>query len=185
MEKSPTMIIWVGSRNCRCLVTWFCYQMIAKPGNKTGTVSWPDQCVHESISQYSHTALDRHILSSVFQYIKIILTCRWKPIQNVVISFKRYAHSDLDYLYLLDKCGYKSSKTLGLYSLSGKRLSDKTCIKIKSQSCEEGCSNDHIKILQVDVHPFSEQRPRSGPCLMNLKDIDSNMQELYMSTCEL
>ena len=24
------------------LVTWFCYQLIAKPGNKTVTVSWPD-----------------------------------------------------------------------------------------------------------------------------------------------
>ena len=33
---------WVRSRNCGCLVTWFCYQLIAKPGNKTATVSWPD-----------------------------------------------------------------------------------------------------------------------------------------------
>ena len=32
--------IW--SRNCDCLVTWFCYQLIAKPGNKTATVPWPD-----------------------------------------------------------------------------------------------------------------------------------------------
>ena len=34
--------IWVRSRNCGCLVTWFCYQLIAKPGNKTATVPWPD-----------------------------------------------------------------------------------------------------------------------------------------------
>ena len=34
--------IWVRSRNCSCLVTWFCYQLIAKPGDKTATVSWPD-----------------------------------------------------------------------------------------------------------------------------------------------
>ena len=34
--------IWVRSRNCGCLDTWFCYQLIAKPGNKTATVSWPD-----------------------------------------------------------------------------------------------------------------------------------------------
>ena len=27
--------IWVNSRRCGCLVNWFCYQMIAKPGNKT------------------------------------------------------------------------------------------------------------------------------------------------------
>ena len=36
------MYIWVRSRNCGCLVTWFCYQLIAKPGNKTAAVSWPD-----------------------------------------------------------------------------------------------------------------------------------------------
>ena len=35
-------IIWVRSRNCHCLVTWFCYRLIAKPGNKTATVPWPD-----------------------------------------------------------------------------------------------------------------------------------------------
>ena len=34
--------IWVRSRNCGCLVTWFCYQLIAKPGNKTAAVSWSD-----------------------------------------------------------------------------------------------------------------------------------------------
>ena len=34
--------IWVRSRNCVCLVTWFCYQLIAKPGNKAAAVSWPD-----------------------------------------------------------------------------------------------------------------------------------------------
>ena len=35
-------IIWVRSGMCGCLVTWFCYQLIAKPGNKTATHSWPD-----------------------------------------------------------------------------------------------------------------------------------------------
>ena len=35
----------VRSRNCGCLVTWFCYQLIAKPGNKTAAVSWPDPYV--------------------------------------------------------------------------------------------------------------------------------------------
>ena len=33
---------WVRSRRCSCLVTWFCYQLIAKPGNKTAAPSWPD-----------------------------------------------------------------------------------------------------------------------------------------------
>ena len=36
------MCTWVRSRNCGCLVTWFCYQLIAKPGNKPAAVSWPD-----------------------------------------------------------------------------------------------------------------------------------------------
>ena len=40
-ENEPVNI-WVRSRNCGCLVTWFCYQLIAKPGNKTATVLWPD-----------------------------------------------------------------------------------------------------------------------------------------------
>ena len=38
----PGMYIWVRSRNCGCLVTWFCYQLIAKPDNKTAAVSWPN-----------------------------------------------------------------------------------------------------------------------------------------------
>ena len=45
-DEQMTMMLhiykWVRSRNCGCLVTWFCYQLIAKPGNKTATVSWPD-----------------------------------------------------------------------------------------------------------------------------------------------
>ena len=35
-------VIWVRPWNCGCLVTWFCYQLIAKPGNKSATVPWPD-----------------------------------------------------------------------------------------------------------------------------------------------
>ena len=34
--------IWVRPRRCGCLVTWFCYQLIAKPGNKTAALPWPD-----------------------------------------------------------------------------------------------------------------------------------------------
>ena len=35
-------LIWVRSRRCGCLITWFCYQLIAKSGNKTAAPSWPD-----------------------------------------------------------------------------------------------------------------------------------------------
>ena len=34
--------IWVRSLRCGCLVTWFCYHSIAKPGNKKAAPSWPD-----------------------------------------------------------------------------------------------------------------------------------------------
>ena len=37
--------IWVRSRRFACLVTWFCYHLIAKPGNKTGEPPWPDAYV--------------------------------------------------------------------------------------------------------------------------------------------
>ena len=39
------ILIWVRSWRCSRLVTWFCYHLIAKPGNKTGTPSWPDSYV--------------------------------------------------------------------------------------------------------------------------------------------
>ena len=33
--------IWVKSRRLGCLVTCFCYHLIAKPGNKTAAPLWP------------------------------------------------------------------------------------------------------------------------------------------------
>ena len=42
VDDKDLLIIWVKSWRCGCLVTWFCYQMIAKPGNKTATPSWPE-----------------------------------------------------------------------------------------------------------------------------------------------
>ena len=38
--------IWVRSQNWGCLVTWFYYQLIAKPGDKTASVPWPDSYMH-------------------------------------------------------------------------------------------------------------------------------------------
>ena len=38
----PWNCIWVRSWRWACLFTWFCYHLIAKPGNKTGAPSWPD-----------------------------------------------------------------------------------------------------------------------------------------------
>ena len=42
VRESDIYIIWVRSQNCGCLVIWFCYQLITKPGNKTAIVPWPD-----------------------------------------------------------------------------------------------------------------------------------------------
>ena len=33
-------------RSGGCLVTWFCYQLMAKPGNKTAAVLWPDPYIY-------------------------------------------------------------------------------------------------------------------------------------------
>ena len=42
MPELFDFVIWVGSWNWGYLVTWFCYQLIAKPGNKSTPVLSPD-----------------------------------------------------------------------------------------------------------------------------------------------
>ena len=37
---------------CGCLVTWFCYQMIAKPDNKTAAPSWPEPYIFFEVTQW-------------------------------------------------------------------------------------------------------------------------------------
>ena len=32
---------WIRLWRCGCLITWFCYQLIAKPGNETAAPPWP------------------------------------------------------------------------------------------------------------------------------------------------
>ena len=36
------IMMWVGSWRYGCPVAWFCYQLIAKPGNQTAITPWPD-----------------------------------------------------------------------------------------------------------------------------------------------
>ena len=58
------------SWRCSCLVTWFCYQLIAKPGNKTDAPWWPD-----------------HYAASTTGIISIMLTWRFmNMIHNRLIS---------------------------------------------------------------------------------------------------
>ena len=44
--------LWVTSRRCGCFVTWFCYQLIAKPGNKIAASSWPDSYQYTVVTYY-------------------------------------------------------------------------------------------------------------------------------------
>ena len=43
----------VRSRKRGCLVTWFCYQMITKPGNKTVASSWPEFAFNPTDNVYA------------------------------------------------------------------------------------------------------------------------------------
>ena len=55
--------IWVRSGNCGCLVTWFCYRSIAKPGNKTVAVPWPHPYIllstNDKYAQLAHVGQNK------------------------------------------------------------------------------------------------------------------------------
>ena len=61
-NKNWIMCIWVRSRNCSCLVTWFCYQLIAKP-DVTGQL------------QFRNLS---HIYWDVL-YPQMEMSCMWQP----------------------------------------------------------------------------------------------------------
>ena len=52
--------IWVGARRFGCLVTWFCYQLIAKPGNKTQPNFHDLAHMHMYICIFWHSTLKWH-----------------------------------------------------------------------------------------------------------------------------
>ena len=64
------LYIWVGSRRWGCLVTWFCYHLITKPGNKTVAPSWPDPyiCIYMYIMSmyFAVTFITYHRAASFF-----------------------------------------------------------------------------------------------------------------------
>ena len=75
--------IWVGPWMWGCLVTWSCYQLIGKPGNKTATPPWPypngflDACGY-CLGQYFvvcwHQAIiSTHLESSIIRSSVILL----------------------------------------------------------------------------------------------------------------
>ena len=61
------IFLWVRPCMCTCLVTWFCYQMTAKPGHKTGPPLWPDPYIISPVSQRQYTLLKMNGISiSIF-----------------------------------------------------------------------------------------------------------------------
>ena len=79
---SETMIvsllthIWVRSQRCGCLVTWFCYQLIAKPGNKIAAPSRPDPYTSLGLNELK-LRLD---LCNLFTHINLDFTCSHKMV---------------------------------------------------------------------------------------------------------
>ena len=87
MNQCEIVIIWVRSRNCSCLVTWFCYQLIAKPGNKTVTVSWPDPYIlfwnwTGSYNGKIFLTLTFHFFSAKHMDSHMEVWTNWLPVAN-------------------------------------------------------------------------------------------------------
>ena len=91
-------VIWVRSWNCGCLVTWFCYQLIAKPGNKTATVPWPDPYVLVNTDQVNECIMtcpnnqngglrQYRCKSSVQNVFNLYL---WLPVRKTIILWFFY-----------------------------------------------------------------------------------------------
>ena len=70
----PCTYIWVRPRNWDCLVTWFCYQLIAKPGNKTAPVPWPDPYIgiYMCTNPWHSTKQQKNMCISYWPYSRII-----------------------------------------------------------------------------------------------------------------
>ena len=78
----PSIGIWLRSRSCGCLVTLFCYQLIAKPGNKTAAVLWPDPLIWNQDE----------------------LSWTWWTVQNsrqLFTQFTRFSKANPDFIYPL------------------------------------------------------------------------------------
>ena len=73
--------LWVGSWSCGCLVTWFCYQLIAKPGNNTAA---PPCLIHV----YDHHTQLFVIISKAENKILVspLIVLHWKDVNQFCIK---------------------------------------------------------------------------------------------------
>ena len=83
---------WVRSRNCGCLVIWFCYQLIAKPDNKTATVLWPDPYPVDSQDSTDlrngfiiMTSSNGNILHITGTLCKDVTSHQWNPLTKAMM----------------------------------------------------------------------------------------------------
>ena len=91
-HSSTCLSIWIRSRNCSCLVTWFGYQLIAKPGNKTAIVPWPNPyiliktgwCELSKLARYYPTSLGhiviKYIIWNKFGSRTLVWSCYFSKI---------------------------------------------------------------------------------------------------------
>ena len=93
-EKMKCCFIWVRSRNCGCLVAWFCYRLIAKPGNKTAAVLWPDPFDHTFLKFITTMSCNDnvHLICTVIMkyFFHEIRLWSWKSAQALRIVDMRY-----------------------------------------------------------------------------------------------
>ena len=74
--------IWVRSRNCGRVATRPCYQLIAKPGNKTATVSWPDpysdfKSNNKRLFLINEPIVERNIVPAVSHFFLPLIWNKW------------------------------------------------------------------------------------------------------------
>ena len=104
------------SWRCGCLLTWFCYQLIAKPGNKTAAPPWPDpygnaRCITRNHSGDGFSQLKMMLLCSIVSHwlspYPEIITDYWPFVEGIHISgFLSQGASILEPLWLLSFHGY-------------------------------------------------------------------------------
>ena len=109
---------WVRSQNCGCLVTWFCYQLIAKPGNKAAAVPCPGP--YHFSRQYCTTIYLAQLIHHLLPYSHIgghnclhwchhsyNMQCQHKDIQKTRLSAVESFYIMVHYNMILHTVGNK------------------------------------------------------------------------------
>ena len=75
--------IWIRSWNCGCPVTWSCYQLIAKLGNKTATATWPDpysndfKCNNKRWFLINEPIVEHNIVPAASHFFRSLIWNEW------------------------------------------------------------------------------------------------------------